>query len=138
MTTTTEATAEAKRTVTLTGRRPVTIVESEWPTIADARDGVEMRNGTPLPDYERASWLLRVRKHADGSAIVYGVAKAPNAGWPDHGASDWRGGELLEAGHSDADMVAAIERVGQSLVEDGGAPEDIIHRCIADLPAEAL
>ena len=124
-----------KRTITLTGRTPVRIVESEWPAMAIGRDAITMRNGTPLPDYERASWELRVRKHADGRTLVYGVAIAPSDGWPTHGAADWKGGELLNA---DADIVAAIQRVGSDLVKIGGAPDSVIRECIADMPAEEI
>lgn len=123
------------RTITLTGRPPVRIREDEWPILAEDHASVSTRNGTPLPDYECAEWSLRVRRHADGRAIVYGVASAPGAGWPDHGATDWRGGELLDA---DADLVVSIQRVGRQLVEHGGAPESLIRRCIADLPAETI
>jgi len=123
------------RTISLTDRAPVRIDEDLWPVVATASDGVRMRNGTPLPDYEQAEWSLHVRQHADGRVLVYGGARAPSRGWPTHGASDWRGGELLAAG---ADLAAAIGRVGADLVRLGGAPESVIRECIADLPAEVL
>jgi hypothetical protein len=129
-------TTETKtRIISLTGRPPVKIREDEWPEIASGHAAVAMRNGTPLPDYERATWTLRVRQHADGRAIVYGVAEAPGDGWPTHGAFDWRGGELLDAG---ADIVATIKRVGHDLVELGGADPAVVRECIADLPAEEI
>lgn len=118
------------RTITLTDRRPIQIREDEWPIIAvgDQRPG-DTRNGTPVPDYETDRHSIRVRQHADGRAIVYGVIDAATA-WT--GTEDWRGGELLIA--PDADLAAAIRRVGES----GEIIESVIRECIADLPAEAI
>ncbi len=115
------------RTITLTGRAPVTIREDEWPVIASAKyTPGAMRNGTPVPDYETDTHTLRVRQHADGRAIVYGVTAASTA-WT--GTEDWRGGELLPAGE---DIAAAIARVGERMLDR------VARECIADLPAEAL
>jgi hypothetical protein len=122
-----EVTRGKTRTITLTGRAPVQIREVEWPEIASATDTPgAMRNGTPVPNYETDTYTLRVRQHADGRAIVYGVVDAATA-WT--GTEDWRGGELVAAGD---DVAAAIERVG------GHMPERVIRECIADLPAEEI
>ena len=126
------------RTITLTGRPPVKIRSEEWDEIGRGWDAVDSRNGTPLPDYESARWDLRVRRHADGRAVVYGVASAPTNGWPSHGASNWRGGEQLAAGTSTQDLVRAVQRVGANLIERGGAPVSIVDECIASLPAEEI
>lgn len=75
------ATTAKTRTITLTDRAPVRIVEAEWPEIASARED---------------SWSLRVRQHDDGRILVYGVN------------GDVRGGELLP---HDAGLVNAITRV---------------------------
>lgn len=117
------------RTITLTDRRPVTISEAEWPLIAsyDDRPG-SMRQGTPVPDYETDRHTIRVRQHADGRAVVYGVLDAATA-WT--GTESRRGGELLAAG---ADLAAAIARVG----EDCGILDAVIRGCVADLPAETI
>lgn len=132
---TTTNTPAKLRTITLTDRPPVRIREDAWPVVAKALADVSMRNGTPLPSYECAEWRLTVRQHSDGRAIIYGVADAPSPGWNTHGCTDWRGGELLDAG---ADLVAAIRRVGAQLVEHGGAPGALPQECIADLPAVDL
>jgi len=132
------ADATKTRTITLTNRPPVKIRPEEWTGIAHGWDVVDSQGGTPLPSYEQARWDLRVRKHEDGRAIVYGVASAPAPGWDSHGASDWRGGELLDAGNSTQALVGAIQRVGAALVEDGGAPKSIVAECIASLPAEEI
>ena len=117
------------RTITLTGRAPVKIVESEWPIIASATSrSATMRNGTPVPEYETDGYSLHVRQHADGRTIVYGVFAAATA-WT--GSEDHRGGQLLDAG---ADIAAAIREVG----EECGIPDGVIRECIADLPAEEI
>lgn len=119
-----------KRTITLTDRRPVSIVEADWPIIARGSESHSTRNGTPLPDYESSEWRLFVRRHQDGRAIVYGVVDGPTTGWPGAGI-DWRGGELLDAG---ADLALAVRRVGEA----GAIPGAAIRECIADLPAEEI
>jgi len=122
-------TTTTKRTITLTGRRPISITGAEWPQIAwsDERPG-EFVNGTPRPDYETDRHTIRVRQHADGRAIVYAVLTAATV-WT--GTEDQRGGELLAAG---ADIPAAICRVGA----DCGILKSVISGCIADLPAEEI
>lgn len=120
------------RTITLTGRAPVRIVEAEWPVIARADD-----DSFKSIDYARHSqakargeidvYHLIVRQHSDGRSLVYGVLTASS--WT--GTEDWKGGELLEPG---ADLAAAIERVGSS----GELPDSLIRECIADLPAEDI
>jgi len=106
------------RTITLTDRAPVRIVEEEWPIIASAKDwDGEFDFQAPR------TWAMRVRQHADGRAIVYATYATQF-----RGEVEWRGGELLDAG---ADIAAAIRRVG----EDGAMPEHVIRECIADLPA---
>lgn len=126
---TTTTTETKSRTVTLTDRNPVKIREDEWPQIAsgDERPG-SCVNGTPVPDSETDRYTIRVRQHADGRVLVYGVVDASTA-WT--GTQDWRGGKLLAKG---GDIAAAIKRVG----EDGGMPASVIRDCIADLPAEEI
>ena len=124
-----DTTTPKTRTITMTGRPPVTIREDQWPVSARAaeRPGSE-RNGTPVPDDETDRHVLMVRQHADGRAIVYGIVDGATA-WT--GTEDWRGGEVLATG---ADVAAALKRVG----EDGGILRSVIRACIADLPPEAL
>lgn len=108
------------RTITLTDRAPVRIRESEWPQIAHGNWG----DNASIPSQSNRGCDLRVRQHADGRAIVYGVSWSQ---W--RGESGWSGGELLGAG---ADIVAAIRRVGEAL------NESVIRECIANLPAVQL
>lgn len=121
------------RTITLTGRPPVKIKENEWPVIATASDdsyGYVDPQGhqQALLQGELDKYLLRVRQHADGRTIVYGVLDAATV-WTR--TKDWRGGELLVA---DSNIAAAIRRVG----ENGGIPDEVIRDCVADLPAEEI
>lgn len=120
-------TAPKTRTITLTDRRPVTIREDEWPLIAI---GFE-----PYGVGERLAnrHTIRVRQHADGRTLVYGVVNAETA-------TGWRGGELLTPvpvlayDRTPLNLAAAIRRVGES----GRFPDAVIRACIAVLPAERL
>lgn len=122
------------RIITLTARAPVEIVEANWPVIARA-DGDSYPKSACCSDYsarrgggELDIYILRVRRHADGRVIVYGVLDAATA-WT--GSVDRRGGELLG---KDDETAAAVRRVG----EDCQLPETVIRECIASLPAEVL
>ena len=122
-----------KRTITLTGRRPVNISEADWPMVAHGMG--DSGNALDSAHHQQAwargeldAYNLRVRQHADGRALVYGRLAAATA-WT--GSEDHRGGELLAAG---ADLAAAITRVGQEC----GLPGRVIRRCLANLPAQAL
>jgi hypothetical protein len=133
MTITTKTAEGKKRTITLTGRPPVTLREDLWPVIARA-DGTSW-SGSDYSRFEQArsrgeldEYSIRVRQHADGRTVVYAVFIGATA-WT--GSEDRRGGELLESG---SDLAQVITRVG----EDSGLPDRAIRECIADLPAEDL
>jgi len=130
---TTKTTERKQRTITLTGRRPVKIHEDEWPVIATA--GGDSYSGNDYGGYQQAkargevdTYLLRVRQHADGRAIVYAVFDAASA-WTHN--EDQKGGELLDEG---SDIPAAIRRVG----EDCDIPDSVIRECVSALPAEEI
>lgn len=108
------------RTITLTDRPPVRIVEADWPQIARAKSWDNR--------YEcqaNRTWRLCVRQHDDGRAIVYG---SYSSAW--QGARGADAGELLAAGD---DIPAAIHRVAADCNCEG-----IVADCIADLPAETI
>jgi len=123
-------TTETKtRTITLTGRAPVKIREDQWPTIAEASGDSDGRGDCAghqqaLNRGGRDRYTLKVRQHADGRTLVYGILDAA-------GGEDYRGGELLG---QDADVAVAIRRVGEYC----HLPDSIIRECIADLPAIEL
>lgn len=118
----TDTTTTKKRTITLTDRPPVTIIESQWPEIAKGWDGDDRR----IPSQSTRQWTIRVRRHEDGRTLAYGIYETA---W--QGEASIRGGTLLPVG---ADVVAAIRRVGEEI----GANETCIRQCIADLPAEEI
>lgn len=111
---------EKTRTITLSNRPPVKVREDEWPLVASSLD-----YDNEFEFQANSKWRLKVRRHADGRAIVYGTYDTalhePNVS----------AGELLSA---DEDVVAAIRRVGEEI----GASDPTIRRCIADLPAEEI
>jgi hypothetical protein len=96
------------RTITLTNRAPVRIVEDEWPIIAEGRCGSEAM---------RCNIEVRVRQHRDGRAIVYGRFSY-NYSWdpPFDRLMHLRGrvGHLSDAG---TDLAASFHIVGDYLRE---------------------
>lgn len=123
---TTTTTETKKITITMSERRPLSIVKADWPSVTygehfdfQSFDGV---------------WV-RVRQHSDGRAVVYGYAGDWRGGGRP-GREDRRAGFLVEAG---GDIVRAIRRVAGILAETDNVGE-MAHvaarRCIADLPAE--
>jgi len=124
--------ANEKLTITLTGRRPVTIAKADWPVLASAteRPG-DFVNGTPRPDYETDCHRITVRQHVDGRCVVYAVLDAATV-WT--GTQGYRGGELLPT-YADPQLIAdAIRRVGAEC----GILDSVVRDCVADLPAEEL
>jgi hypothetical protein len=100
------------RTITLSNRPPVRIIDADWPEIAKAEVRSDMVNRS-----------LRVRRHADGRTLVYGVNS--RAGYKDD-----RAGVLLDADRT-------IARWLQIVAEKCGCV-DLVADCIASLPAEEL
>jgi hypothetical protein len=114
------------RTITLTDRAPVRVLDGTWPIIASSRRG----DGGTISSQDNHRWYLTVRAHADGRVIVYGSEQSGPGGV----RSDYEpayAGELLEAGEA---VTVAIRRVG----ENARCSEAMISECIADLPAVDL
>ena len=115
------STEKKTRTITLTGRAPVTIDEAVWPVVARAAKDRDHNNQELFRRY-----YLTVRKHADGRALVYGTY-----------STSWQGEEGKRGGYQidkEADVAATIAEVGELI----GAPQSVIDECVADLPAEEL
>lgn len=110
------------RTITLSNRPPVKIREAEWPIVAKAN----WNDNPAIPVQANRKASVRVRQHADGRTIVYGVYESQ---W--QGESDLRSGLLLDKG---ADVAAAIYEV----VDDLGVTATIAAECVGDLPAEEI
>lgn len=131
---TTATTTPKMRTITLTDRAPVRIVEDQWPEIASACD---WDNAHECQANRR--WQLRVRQNKqDGRTIVYGTYSTQ---WQNERAA--AAGELLTPPEgsviSETDWLiwdeipAAIKRVAANC-----GCERIADECIAGLPAESL
>lgn len=124
------------RTVTLTGRPPVRIREDAWPVVGrgdwDHHDGV-------VECQANRTWeaRIRVRQHADGRALVYGVYEYSTT-WRHEPNIRAACGTLLEAGE---DVPSAIATVAAELAERGldkGRARDLADECVASLPAVTL
>ena len=131
--TTIETTTPKTRTITLTDRPPVKIHEDDWPVIARAKDWDNQHECQA-----NRTWHLRVREHADGRRIVYGVY-----GTQFQGERDAAGGYLVAATETEAegggympDTAATITAI-HDVAEIIGAPQ-LAAECIANLPAEEI
>jgi hypothetical protein len=142
-------TTTRKRTITLTGRPPVTIREGEWPIIAHGYAGDDDANHPGNPPNREWARDIRVRQHADGRVLVYGIYLFTSC-WQGERAADARAGVLLPAPATHAQIIDAIRTVGDELAaaEDDAAIDDrhrdsrqwrtAVRDTIADLPAEEL
>jgi hypothetical protein len=123
---------EKYRTITLTNRAPVRIVEEDWPIIAEGHCGSET---------SECNIEVRVRRHCDGRAIVYGRFSY------DYDFGDIPISSLTRikgrVGHlssADADLAAGLRIVGDYLRErmaDADMHKFItktIDDCVAHLP----
>jgi hypothetical protein len=59
---------EKRRTITLTNRAPIRIVEDDWPVIAQGTYDNDVPSGSP---YVEGSIDIRVRQHRDGRIIIH-------------------------------------------------------------------
>lgn len=134
----------SNRTITLSDRRPVTIVDGEWPVIAGAGDSEY--DGQVRSQANRASeWSMRVRQHADGRAIVYAVYEH-NTNWQGERDIAVRHGVLLSAedGARPGLVVDAIKSVSRRMAGCEHADDDaarwtrLADECIAHLPPETI
>ena len=129
----------SKRTITLTDRAPVTITEESWPVIARATDS--QHDGEY--DFQAncsSRWIVRVRQHEDGRAIVYATYEYSTRYRGERGFIARRG-ELLDPGD---DIISAIRRVCDDIAQAECSGDDsarwptLAAECIADLPAVQL
>lgn len=129
-----------KLTITLTGRKPVTIVKDQWPIIAEAGDK-NWDNQYEFQANRTWDYDLKVRQHEDGRTIIYGIYRYDTHFQNESGAGI-RGGEMVAAD----EVISAIQRVGKWMADNlpsNHADEAeifnrLVNECIADLPAEEL
>lgn len=135
-------TTEAKRrTITLTDRAPVRILETDWPVIAHGsyawHDNQHRSQANRTKDIN-----IRVRQHDDGRAIVYGVYDYSTS-WQGASGLEVKAGVMCAFG---ADLAGAVREVGEQLIgrltehgsEDVAHVHDAVAECIGDLPAVDL
>lgn len=126
-------------TITLTGRRPAKIALAEWPILAEG-SAKDWDNQYEFQANRRSDLKIKVRQHADGRAIVYGIYDHDTQFQSESGKTV-RAGRLLDAG---ADIPAAITVLADEMAERiGDDPfgldvHEVAHQCIADLPAEQI
>jgi hypothetical protein len=122
--------------ITLTNAPPIRIREDEWPVLAEScyqwHDGIA-QHATRAVDID-----IRIREHADGRLLVYGVYDFDTTRQEEKGVVT-RAGKFFEAG---ADQVAAINEVGAILEaqvadvrpEDAANVRVAVDCCISNLP----
>ena len=130
------------RTITLTGRPPVTIDEDKWPLLASAGDS-EADSEHRFQANRTSEWSVRVRRHNDGRAIVYATYKY-STNWANERDFSAKRGVLLPAASDNMAICTAIEEVCDDIANADHEGDDaarwmtIAAECIADLPAEVL
>ena len=124
----TDTTRTTTRTITLTDRPPVTIRPELWPTIARA----SWWDSEYESQADRTA-TIRVREHADGRRIVYGVATSR---WAGEGES--KAGVILAAVDGQADTAKTIRAIYDVADGIGYGDSRLVAECIASLPAEAI
>jgi len=129
------------RTITLTGRPPVSIKEEDWKTIASASDK-EFDNQYECQANRTSNWFVGVRQHVDGRTIVY-ATYSYSSNWQNSRSYSAKRGVLLEKPDEDA-ICSAIAEVCRDMSgaecdgEDNARWSTLSNECIADMPAEQL
>lgn len=135
----TTTTTKKKVTITLTDRPPVTVTDELWPIVATAEDEW-CDNQYRFQAFRTTDYLVRVRQHADGRAIVYAEYDYATA-WQGESSRRYRTGRLLDDADTDA-LCKAIHGVTDEMVwAEYGDRETwgrLAQECIADLPPEVL
>lgn len=132
----------ATRTITLTGRPPVTIDEDTWPCIAEANDS-EHDGQVECQANRKSKWAMRVRRHTDGRAIVY-ATYSYTSNWQNSRCYAAKRGVLLAADTTTDAICRAIEEVSSDIAQaecdgdDAARWATLAADCIADMPAEQL
>lgn len=102
-------------TITLSNRRPVSIISGDWPVVACAKM-------TVVDGKVKREFQLFARMNPDGRAIIYGNSSAG------------RGGKYLSTPHTLDKVAYQIGTVGRDL----DVTTELIEKCIASLPAEVI
>jgi len=110
------ALVEKRRTITLTNRAPISIIEDEWPVIAQGQCGEDAPDGSPYQDWD-ITIRVRVQKKGGHRALIH-------ANYKYHCDADeeWhqaRVGRLMDvaSSRSDHEVWKTILEVGDELRE---------------------
>jgi len=109
---------QRRRTITLSNRRPVRINEAEWPVIATGYSAAWL--GEQHSPSRTWSCRITLREHADGRALVYGVATLDTV-YSDEQDIVLRAGDLVDA---EADLSTAIDKLRDDLLIRLGGDDD--------------
>jgi len=128
-----------RRTITLTNRSPISIIEADWPIIAQGMCGEEAPDGSPYESWEIA---IRVRLSRQGRTVIHAnYSFSCECTEQYHKA---RVGRLLAIGVSDDKVCKTILEVGDELRERIN-PEGIrkyvtyaLDACFAQMPVQLL
>lgn len=130
------------RIITLTGRAPVRIREDEWPVIAS---GSYRDHDNQYEFQANRKWKcdIRVRQHADGRAIVYGVYEYETQFQHERNFVARAGVLLLDGASGIASGISEVASTLAAAAEEAGHEfrshiSAAMRECIADLPAVEL
>ena len=133
-------TTEIRITISMTGRRPVTILPSEWPIKGHAFDSGH--DGEVECQANRAwkAWICIRCNAADGRTLVYGQSEY-RSNWSHEPNAYAHAGHLLAPGATDAAIAATAGTVASAIagpVSDRIDTRTVARDALASLPAEEL
>jgi len=126
-------TTQEKIKITMSERRPLSIVKADWPVIAR---GKAYSGQHEFQAFDGAR--ITVRRHADGRMLVYGYAGDWDCGGRPS-RENREAGFIVAAHEGSEEVVRAIRRVAGILADTewvGQMADEAARDCIADLPAE--
>lgn len=131
---------ETRIEIRMTGRRPVTILPSEWPR--KGHDYESGHDGEVECQANRSwkAWISIRRNAADGRTLVYGQSEY-RSNWRHEPNAYAHAGHLLAPGATDTELAAAATTVAAAIAGpvSGSIDTRIVARdAIASLPAEEL
>ena len=129
-----------KRTITLTGRPPVSISDENWPLIASASDKV-FDGEYEFQANRTSKYFIGIRQHRDGRAIVY-ATYSYSTNWQGERDCNKKCGKLLAEGSTIDDILGVIGEVISDIAGGYSEYDETWSRlkaeCIANLPVEEL
>lgn len=130
------------RTITLTGRPPVKINDENWPLIASASEN-DYDGEFEFQANRMSKWFIGVRQHEDGRAIIYDTYSY-RSNWQGARGYSAKRGVLLPVGTTVDQIADSIFEVCKDIAQaehqgdDAERWTEMMHECLADMPAETL